>query len=168
MRRSALNHNWLQNQYLVFLLALIEYATESFADPDFEATAIGQLRAWETHQVAILHLLNACADELSPRLLLKCRPLAALSDYDQTWLGDFVHNCWMARTGIEKLIARANNCLKESNAIYNNLVTMFPLNEWQVSHETLAFLAKELRSFHTACSDLALAISHLPSKLEIA
>jgi hypothetical protein len=167
MRRSALNHNWLQNQYLVFLLALIEYTTESFVDPGFEATAAGQLRAWETHQSDMLHLLNTCADELSPRLLLKNKPLAALNEYDQAWLGDVVHNCWVARTGIEKLVSRADNCLKTANAIYSKLVTILIGNGWP-AHETFALLTNELRSFHTACSDLALAISRLPSKLEIA
>jgi hypothetical protein len=166
MRRSALNHNWLQNRYLVFLLALRQCAIDGFSDPGFEARALEGLREWEAHRVEFDALLGS-PDAMGPRQLLAIPPLDRLGETDRAWVGDVAHNCWMSRGRIEVLFQQANALRELADRLYGEVVETFARARATESHFGLSS-RESIGRFHSACSELSQAISRLPSRLEIA
>lgn len=166
MRRSALNHNWLQNRYLVFLVAVLQYATDGFSDPSFELRVLDGLREWDSHR-ADLGLLLGSPDEMGPRQLLAKHPLDRLGEADQAWVGDVAHYCWMSRGRIEVLFQQASTLLALADRLYWGLVETAA--RAGATEDTRWLSSKEsIGRFHSACSELSQAISRLPSRLEIA
>jgi hypothetical protein len=167
LRRSALNHDWLQNRYMVFLLAVLGYVSEKFDDPEFEQEAMPKLREWESHRREVQELLGSCCEDLSPRQLFSMPPLACMTDLDRGWLSEVSHRSWLARSGAVKVAHEARNRMEIAERCYG--AVMIGLSgRSPATRSRLAECAPELGEFHSACQELSRAMSQFPSRVEIA
>ena len=163
-RRSAINHNWLQNQYLVFLLALLEYSSHGFVEEVFEAEVVNQLIQWLHHRKDVETLIDT-VDEMSPREVIQTEAGICIPDADRAWLGEVAHRCWSHRFGIQDLVDHAKAQIAAADEAYDALVAAISFDPSAVKHWEA--VASMVRGLHGACFELSQAISRLPSHVEI-
>lgn len=164
MRRSALNHNWLQNGYMVFLLALLEYGADGFVDFEFERELLHNLQEWERHQGDFKVLVESI-NQMSPREAVGNELAFYLPVADREWLSEVSHECWVYRLKIRQLTDDVTRYLAASNERYAALVAGVISDRSEPKN--WAAHAGVAESFHFACNELSEAISRLPSNVEV-
>src|ERR1051326_4473635 len=85
-RRSSFNHDWLKNQFMPALAKWLNLLDNKIEDPDFERAFIASvLPKWEQHREEALRLPRDFEQEMSPRRLFECHPLAHHNVHTKQW-----------------------------------------------------------------------------------
>lgn len=111
--RVKLNHDWLQNRYLIFLKAFKK--TRSY-DAD---NILQKLLTWRKKMASFSILITEAVEALSPKQLVEAPPLIMLSVEDRLWLGEVVHALYCERTRIEDEISS----VQEKMQAADNMIT---------------------------------------------
>lgn len=165
-RRSALNHDWLKNVYLVSLGAWVNVLDEAVEDPVFEREFFAKrFVMWETRNDEAHALIESFEDEMSPRLLLARWPFSPSSRGRLGWVGSVIHACWYARFDVTVLVSTARVRLAAADGIYREIKAA--VDPTRSSAEELRPLRDRFAAFATACAELSAAISRFPSDIRV-
>lgn len=91
--RSKLNHDWLQNRYLTFLKANLEFFDNSNSSGDVDEI-LEQLLEWEKKFPILLRFIDGTESALEPKQYLESSPLSKLTEVDCEWLGSIVNSLY--------------------------------------------------------------------------
>jgi hypothetical protein len=118
-RRTALSHDWLKNRYLPALASWANILDGRIQDPVFETSFETEVLAqWETRRVEALALINSFSSEMSPRqLVIEASTMANDADL-RPILAEFIHELWMFRNRVAKLVWIATARLRTADTVY--------------------------------------------------
>ena len=107
-KRGRLNHDWLQNQFLMHLDGLAQLLDSSDDDEEFIEELVGSiLPKWQGHFSEICELVDSFGDEMSPRTLFHEVPLACCEAESHSWMAELVQVLWRGRYPVETWVAEA-------------------------------------------------------------
>lgn len=165
-QRSRLNHDWLKNQVLPALTALIRVVDGEVetGDPEGEIEEL-ELGDWTKQRAEIQALLDTFEARMSPRSLFELPPLSRCDEETKTWLPDLVHELWRARYPVQEWVEAAVNGLEDAEAAQQVLVAALATFERPLGMEELRQLGPHIRRFRSACQRLAACIEQFPSRV---
>ncbi len=165
-QRSRLNHDWLKNQLLPALTAVVRVVdgeVES-GNPEGEVEEL-DLGDWTEQRAEIQTLLDTFEVRMSPRSLFERPPLSRCNEETKTWLPDLVHELWRARYPVQEWVEAAGNALKEADAAQQGLVAALASCQRPLTMDELRRLGPDIRRFRSACQRLAACIESFPSRV---
>ncbi len=156
--RARLNHDWLQNQYLIFLAARQQDLGAMVCGEESRLEVRAQLLEWEHQEKAFLELADQTEQALSPRQLLDLPPLDQLPLSEKAWLGDLIHELYCVRTDLRSRVAALRATIVTISGVVRDLANL------ENSKSTIpreAWPAKLLAQ----CRRLSTLISELPHRV---
>jgi hypothetical protein len=167
-RRGKLNHDWLKNGYIPALEKFLHLLDDQLEDLEFEQSFIPSvLPAWETHYEEALHLTRDFESGMSPRNLLEQPPLSHFDDDTRRWLGDVVHELWLARHPVYLWSREAEARVKAVASSYDQIRQVLMSHSAPHSAVALRPLRPLFSQFCQCCRDLARAIERFPCEVEV-
>jgi hypothetical protein len=132
-RRSAFNHDWLKNKFMPALATCHNGLKGHVEYEGLERTILEQvIPEWVAHRVEAISLLADFEREMSPKVLVDRPPLVTACPHVREWLGDLVHNLWLARYPIRDLRAAAGAAAAEADTLSDRLrVLLEPIESGQ-------------------------------------
>ncbi len=123
-RRTALSHDWLKNRYLPALGSWANVLDGRIQDSALEASFETEILAqWETRRIEALALVSTFPNEMSPRTLVEYQS-SFVADVDlRPLLTEVVHELWMFRNRISKLIWIAKARIRAADEAYSRIQT---------------------------------------------
>jgi len=106
--RNKINHDWLQNKFRLFLKLLQNDNSSGLLKQDI----LDRLMQWDSRRLDLISLMSSAPEALSPRQLLCRPPLDKMDEGNKEWLGELIHELYLARSGIAHKV----------NGIYNLIV----------------------------------------------
>jgi hypothetical protein len=111
--RAKLNHDWLQNRYLTFLMARGRYMDELMKAGKLPREDIQvQFIDWQRKENDFAFLINESIESLNPAQLVDEYPLNLMADENRLWLKEVVHVLYIERTGMTEKVAKLKEKLK--------------------------------------------------------
>jgi hypothetical protein len=167
VRRDALNHRWLKNDFLRHLRAFIVRAGEPKPEwAKLEEFVEEDCSRWRRETLAICDLLKTSAESLSPACLFEVEPLSRVSRETRAWLRPIVHAAWLARSGFPGALEDARAALFDAQVKFGNLAALLE----GVQRRDRVFLAvqlPQLKAFEGAVTRLGEAIGRLPHEIRV-
>jgi hypothetical protein len=121
-RRSAWQHDWLKNRYLMAISKALRVLDREVDDETFLARFIEQdLRDWVERSGEVIDLIESFVLEMSPRVLLEAPSLCCCDEDIKGWLAEVVHALWMARYQVDRWIDEALQRCASAQAVYEQL-----------------------------------------------
>ena len=165
-KRSDLNHDWLQNKFMVILddwIASIQKDRTHIWSQDLFSEEI--CSQWENSEDQFFQLLEDYAKCMSSRMIIEnpnC--IKYMKPYWREFLVDFMHSLWMFRCDVETRKGEVYKAFVNANGAYTRLKAAFA--DASPRHETKPVLQlfSELKS---RCLDLRKAISLLESSIKV-
>jgi len=166
-RRSELNHDWLKNKFLRHLSAFLKRLSRAHRDTPRVAEFVKQdLEEWESKRREFQLLLEAFESEMSPRNLFGIPPLARMDPATRQWLGDLVHDLWLARWPVRHRLQRGREALAEADEAYSAVHASL-----RDAEQRRAGLGQpeteEMLEFRNRCLKLADVLGEFPSVIQI-
>jgi hypothetical protein len=123
-RRVALNHDWLKNRYLPALGSWANVIDGRIHDSALEDTFESEVfRQWEVKRDEAFALIEAYPIEMSPRQLFNRPPLAHCKDPLKAVAAEVMHELWMFRHGVGRLVRVALGRVRAADLAYVNVCT---------------------------------------------
>jgi hypothetical protein len=167
-RRAAFNHDWLKNRYITNLDGWLNLLDNKFKDSDFERTFIlSILPEWHQHLPECLSLIHEFSLEMSPRVLFRHPPLVRCDVATKQWLGDFLHQRWLARHPISEWTSTAHKCAQMTDKSYGEIQEQLRSCEDIHSANKLQPMRRYFVEFRERCQDLANAVEKFPRTILI-
>jgi hypothetical protein len=167
-RRSALNHDWLKNQYLPALAKCLNVMAGEIDDEGFlQSFFFSVLPVWETQQEEITRLLQSFENEMSPRVLLRRRQFAIFQSETKSWLGELVHQLWLSRYPVEQWVLNALSKVVHAQAAYNIIKDFLSQTDDFCNVIQNEDFRKQFIEFRYYCQQTAKAIESFPSKVAV-
>lgn len=165
-RRSEFNHDWFKNKFIPALEKWINLLDDQIEDAAFERTFVSDvLYKWEQHKDEVLDLLNDFESEMSPKILFKEYPLSNCDEDTKHWLGDLIHNMWLVRCSVSKLVEDGLSSVNEVGNAYNGIQSSLKTCE-NVQHiEKLRTFRSLFETFLKSCRNLAQSIEKFPGEV---
>jgi len=158
-RRSAFNHDWLQNLYLNAVRAFVNrLRATTTKEEDLQRFLNSNFLEWQAKLPEVEWLAKNIRQELSPRVLFRCTPLSHCPAQTRVWLEELVDDLWRARNPVATWTEGVLNALREANTAYERLAADTVI----VDETDREDLAKRFEEFDSLCTNLSHAISILP------
>lgn len=158
--RARLNHDWLQNQYLIFLAARQQDLRAMGCGEKSRLEVRAQLLEWEHQEKAFLELADQTEQALSPRQLLDIPPLDQLPLSEKVWLGDLIHELYCARTDLRSRVAALRATIVTISRVVRDLANLENPKSTILREACPAELLAQ-------CRRLSSLISGLPHRVEL-
>ncbi len=169
LRRGALNHDWLQNQFGQLLASGLAFLRGDFEEEGFAERFTKKLVSqWSDHRGEAARLAADFEVEMSPRIYLERFPLSRLSAETRGWLGTLVHACWLTRADVPRLVDSVLRADADAQRAFTALERHLFAREIPPSAAQLALARPELEELARCCHALSVAISQLPNRMESA
>ena len=166
-RRNEFNHDWLKNKYIPILGTWMNLLDAKLEDDDLEKSFLDYiLPEWKSKKKEPLALSRDFEIEMSPRILFNDQPLSNCDEDTKQWLGDLIHDLWLARYSVKRLVDDASKHAKNTNVVYNKLLeALMGCKDIHKIEESRKYrgLFSELLS---ACRELSDAIEKFPSEVK--
>jgi hypothetical protein len=167
-KRSAFNHDWLKNQYMPALAKCINLIDGKIEDREFEWNFYFHvLQQWEHHEVELLSLLKDFELEMTPRVLLSIPPLSRADAETKGWLGNLIHELWLARYGVRDLLAETSKHHSDLNTKYSQLKVAFHKSPDLRDAIGNSVVRDLIVRFRNGCLALAKTIEKFPSTVRV-
>ena len=115
IERSQFAHDWLNNRYMISLLALISVVRGSVESSQLDA--INKIiSSWKDNAPTAKKLMDTYESEMSPRKLFGQSPLNNLAPDDREQLATIAHIVWLERYNIKTQISDIRKCMTLINA----------------------------------------------------
>lgn len=164
-RRSAYNHDWLQNRLMQVLGSGLDFLKDKFKEAGFAERFTERLRdQWSRHRGEATRLVAEFERDLSPRNRLGLPPLSRFDRTTCDWLSVVVHECWLARDGKRQLLDDIRDAETQADEAFGRVE---PLLEALSTGRDSAMTLSCLEAFDRSCRALSKAISRLPSRIEV-
>ena len=163
--RAKLHHDWLQNRYLTFLMARVEYMDNALAEnKPVRADIIEQFTDWKTKINDIEKLIDETVEALSPAQLIDEYPLNRMAEDNKAWLGEVVHALYIERTGIKAMIRELGEKLDSISELFSLLARIL-----KGENSELRDKAREhpFQRFHKKIQEFSKLISALPHEVKV-
>lgn len=168
-RRSEFNHDWLKT---VYLNALGSFVMRLESGGSGSATKIEEFLseefpAWEGRSVEARELILGFEDQMTPARLFDRPPLIRCNDGTKAWLAPLVHQLWLGRYGVQKLVDGGLELLEKVDRLYRDLGTIIS----ETSRGDMAALRESLprwKEFLETCRRLSEHLSKFPNRIEVA
>lgn len=162
-RRSAFNHDWLKNHYLVALDSAINAAAGKIRGRSYLRYIVrNDLPAWEAKRHEVQDIVTDFEKEMSPRILLRSWPF---SDCDHTLveiLSEVSHALWLSRYPIKALVSDTLSAINEADGCY--IAVLGLVSDVGADGVDLR-LASGLEALRAACGRLAALLEAFPRKV---
>jgi len=167
-QRSALNHDWLKNRFLVaHLRPFIARLAAGRPDPIRLAEFASQdWITWTSNRNELVQLLDTTDAALSPSQLLDQQPLSASTPETRAWLGALVHVLWLARNSIQQKTVDVKTAFAEADISYEALDPLLRRPDNLDIHR-LTQSIPEFREFERAVQRLSDCIHRLPHSIQV-
>ena len=167
-RRSSFNHDWLKNQYIPALEKFLNLLDDLLVDAEFEKTFVTAiLPIWEANRTEALQLPRDFEQHMSPQILLSHPPLSSLDDETRQWLGNALHNLWLARYPIQYWITNVIKCAEAAANSYEQICRALQDCPNPQSAASLVAFRALFHQFCHNCRVLARAIEMFPSEVRV-
>jgi hypothetical protein len=167
-RRSAFNHDWLKNQYLTALGSWLNLLDSKITDPVLEMTFVKEIfPQWESISQEALSLAYSFEQEMSPRCLFDRLPLLRCDKQTKCWLGDTMHNLWIARYKVQELVHKALLEVEKADTVYAQLQRVLQDCEDIQSVPTLRVFREQFAEFRACCQGLAKVVEGFPNGIKV-
>jgi hypothetical protein len=153
-KRSHLNHDWLQVDYLTFTRAWRGEITTMGHGGPFSEGIKEQVLGWRDKAAEWREFIVDAEEALSPRQLLSGPPLEEMPDEQKGWLGDMLHEVYCAKTGIRERVDQLINRLEEINGLVDELTAGIAG-------------ADGGKRLYGACMEFSSMVSALPSRIQL-
>lgn len=121
-RRVTFSHDWLKNRYLPALASwtnvLDGKIEDSTLQESFETEVLIQ---WEARRDDALALIETYATEMSPRRLFDMPPLSRCEEPLKTVAADVLHELWIFRHHVLRLVCLATARVKMTHIAYSSV-----------------------------------------------
>jgi len=165
--RSGVNHDWLQNQFILALGKWENICNGDVEDERFEAAFVpGGLRDWPQRREDLSGLIDRFEREMSPIRLFADPPLSHCDTKTRAWLPDLIHSLWLERYRVKELVFAAREAIESADRAFFALKRFFP-REGSNSRDRSSDLARAVAEFRTRCEQLARCISKFPSEIRV-
>jgi len=168
--RGELNHKWLGTNYLLQLKSFNKYIEEVKKIDSMEnrkellSIFTYIILQWQENRELILDLLKLAEIELSPVNYFNYLPLSSTSESNKVWLKSIIHNTWLSKYEVIKLVENSKKIFFDADYEYNKLINLF---------ETIDLLDDKIpgegqkiaSNFLNACTDLSYKLSEF-SKIQ--
>lgn len=163
--RARLHHDWLQNRYLMFLMARAEYLDDAVVENEqARADIIEQFIDWQNKERDFEVLIDEAKDALSPAQLIDEYPLNRMSEENKAWLKELVHALYVERTGIKEMSNRLGEKL-------DSISQLFSLLSRVLKGENSELRGKAgkhpFQRFHKEIQEFSRMISALPHEAQV-
>lgn len=164
--RTRLNHDWLQNSYITFLMARAEYIDRSLVTGSaIREDIVEQFVEFSHRKKELEKLIKNTVAALSPAQLLEEPPFTCMPEDDKRWLRMVVDILYRKRTGIEKKADELQTKLKSTANTHAVLAKILKHREQKLMN----LAGKELfKHFSIQIQELSRLISALPNKVQVA
>lgn len=167
-RRAEFNHDWLKNVYLIRIDEFLNLLDDKIEDQELERRFVRDiLKSWETHAKEAVELVIDFESEMSPRKLLDRPPLSNCSESQRAWLGDLVHQLWLARYPVREWISTASMRARDVDTGYGELMKELESCEDTQSVHALRRFRPAFARFRDQCQDLAKAIEQFHREVKV-
>ncbi|MBT3381158.1 MAG: hypothetical protein HN742_11090 [Lentisphaerae bacterium] len=164
-RRSALNHDWLKNDFTksvgAFVARLEQRKPDESRVRDF---LIFDLPAWQQHGPELRQLLRDAEEALSPQSFFCYYPLSLCTSETLLWLPSTVHALWLTKYGVRSRVAEALQAMELADKYYA-VIDEVRAKMDLLSIAELKSASKTFRGFSDALRELSHAISALPHRI---
>jgi len=167
-KRCSLNHDWLKNQFMPGLAKLINVLDGRVIDPTFLPSFVFRLRReWGGYADELNELLQSFEEEMSPRRLFDCPPLANRGEAVAEWLPGVIHALWLSRDPVFVWTDEARTRLDDANRSHSEIIKELEHIGPVIATEALRGIRPLFGEFRAHCRDLGTAVSSFPSEIRI-
>ncbi len=155
-KRTQLNHDWLQNSFLLSISKLINIRKGIVEDGYYSIRFYNDiLPEWKPKSAMIRSLINEFPMEMSPAKFFHEAPMGFLEADLRSVFEEITDELWRSKFAVDHLVGDALHCLEiADNAFQECLVSQ------DSSHHT-----QKLEAFQIACIELSESLSAFPSKI---
>jgi hypothetical protein len=177
--KARANHDILKNQVSQSVLYLIRILEGRVADSDYMYSFVTrQLPCWVQLHGELGSLISRFAETMSPARLFDQPPLSLVPEEDRVWMMPTVHEMWWDTGGMRERVEACTQSLTHCDEQWTALVARLnELSRWKkrgghavdkqaAAPSQEAALAASQTVYH-ACAQLAIALSGLPSTIEV-
>ena len=165
--RSGVNHDWLQNQFILALGKWENVCNGDVEDERFESVFVpGALRDWPRRREDVAGLIGRFEVEMSPTRLFDDPPLSRCDAEIKAWLPDLIHSLWLERYRVKELVCTAREALEEADRAFSELELRLASAEADAGGRG-SVVAGAVAEFRTRCERLARCISKFPSEIRV-
>ena len=165
-RRSAFNHDWLKNSYIVALGSFLNLLDNKIEDADLEHSFIPSiLPQWEFHRAEAFALPRDFERQMSPQNLFDRIPLSRCDENAKEWLGNLIHAVWLTRYPVRCWVADVTTCAEDVDIAYDNLREALKFCSDVESALILRRYRKQFVALRERCQKLAAAIENFPNEV---
>lgn len=165
-RREVFNHHWLKNDLMMALISWSKLLEGIDEDPETEREFIEKyVRTWPTKHNEAASLIQDFAIEMSPKTLFETYPLSNCDEDTKSWLREVVHQLWLNRFSVNKLVTDANASLNAVSRAYERLVAALQSCEDLTKAREMRLFRKQFDDYRVACERLGSAIEKFPGEI---
>ena len=158
----------MKNGYIPALEKFLHLLADELEDAEFEQTFIPSvLPLWEEHHAEAMQLSKDFAQGMSPKRLLEHPPLSSIDDETRQWLGEVVHELWLARNPVHQWSQEAEARIEAVANTYDRIRLELLNCSTPYSAESLRSSYELFCQFCQCCRDLASAIERFPCEVEV-
>jgi hypothetical protein len=165
LKRSQLNHDWMQNIYLNSLSAFVARLSKPSNDNTRVIRFVStQFIEWSGKTEEFRSLVNSFEREMSPATLLDLKPLRNLPPQSREWMKEVVHLLWTSRYPVKTWINKATLALNEADLSYEEIrARLAPAKPSQPA--SARELLPEFVRFVDAVTKVSRCISSFPNRV---
>lgn len=168
-RRSSLNHDWLRSRVALVISRALRVISGEVIAADFDLNSAGGIvGAWRERRDECVGLLEDCAREMTPAVLLNETPLDQLDGDSREWLGEVIHELWLVRYAIDDRVASALALVSAVDQTCEALRVGLLDDRMQSRVQLCDFARPLLGRLRTEVVQLSEAIEELPKDIRIA
>ena len=164
-RRSALNHDWLKNQFMPAFAKFINVIDGRVIDPGFLPLFLASLCAdWESHRRELAALIQSFEDAMSPKNFFDQPPLKVCTGFTN-WLPQLTHELWATRQSARESTAGAREHLESADQAYSEVRLYLERTGPTVTISDLIPGRPHFVEFRFRCQVLGNSLSKFPSEI---
>ena len=166
-RRSEFNHDHLKNEYIPDLGAWLNLLNGKIKNPAMEESFVDSgLPVWVSFYQEASALSADFEIEMSPRTLFNDTPLSNCDEDTKAWLGTLIHQLWLERYSVRKLIVDVSRSAQITNDTYIELQDALKNCKDTKKAEALKPYKDLFSELLKNCRFLAEAIENFPSEVK--
>lgn len=165
-RRSDFNHTDMKNKYIPDLAAWLNLLDGRIENSDTENKFVEtMLPAWDSLRGEAFALPKDFEEEMTPKVLFTELPLMNCDADTKQWLGDLMHNLWLASCSVKQLVAEASESAIKTDEAYHNLKEALKVCKDIKKAEALRPFRELFAELLRNCRLLAGAIEKFPNEV---
>jgi hypothetical protein len=167
-RRAEFNHDWLKNVYLIRMDEFLNLLDDKIEDSDLERRFVPEvLKSWEDHASEAGSLTRDFEAHMSPRTFFDCLPLSRCDYSRKEWLGELIHQLWLARYPVKEWIENASMCAKDVERAYKKLQEELDGCKDIESAVALRPFRQSFAEFRNRCQALATSLEPFHNEVKV-